>query len=60
MVRILTETVRTNDGKRYIEAVGLSTDTKPTANVITGSTYIAVNTGDVYLYDEDGATWNKL
>lgn len=45
---------------RYIEASGLSTDTKPTSGIITGSTFLEVNTGDVYVYDEVAGMWNKL
>ena len=52
------------DGK-YIscELRGMSTDTKPTEigenKIGNGSTFIEINTGDIYFYDEDSETWNK-
>lgn len=59
MVRITSE--RIFDGsKKYIEAAGLSTDTKP-SGVITGSLFLEVDTGDVYAYDEtDTGEWDKI
>ncbi len=60
MVRIVVDRLFV-PGKRYIEAFGLSTDSKPKANVVTGSKYTEVNTGDVYLFDESGdGTWTKV
>lgn len=44
----------------YIEASGLSTDTKPTDGIATGSLFLEVDTGDVYAYDEDGTEWNQI
>lgn len=60
MIRILKE--NNFDGeKKYIEAAGLSTDTKPTANLITGSLFMEADTGKVYVYDETGAgTWTQI
>ena len=60
MVRILEE--RTFQGKlRYIEASGLSTDSKPTANIVTGSLFLEVDTGDVYAFAEgDSPAWNQI
>jgi hypothetical protein len=48
------------DGKKYIEASGLSTDTKPTSGIITGSLFLEVNTGDVYAFDEEGGNWDQI
>ena len=48
------------DGKNYVELACLSTDTKPTADVCTGSLALEVDTGDVYAYDEHGAEWDKV
>ena len=57
MVRILKQETYQN-GKRYIEAAGLSTDTKPTDGVITGSVFVAVDTGKGYLFAEgDSPEW---
>ena len=58
MVRILTERIIEGD-KKYIEAAGLSTDSKPTANLVTGSVFVEVNTGDGYLFNETAGTWVK-
>ena len=43
-----------------VEYRGLSTDTKPTENVINGSAYIEIDTGKVYLFDATGETWNEI
>jgi hypothetical protein len=60
MVRVIVDQVL-NEGKRYIEAAGLSTDTKPTSNVVTGSLFLEVDTGDVYAFAEgDTPTWNQI
>ena len=40
---------------------GLSTDEKPTgAEVPNGSTFLEMDTGDVYAFDKTGTTWRKL
>ena len=45
----------------YHEFSGLSTDTKPTgADIATGSTFVEVDTGDVYFFDEESNTWLKV
>ena len=44
----------------YVEISCLSTDTKPTANVCTGSLALEVDTGDVYAFDEVGGEWDKV
>ena len=60
MVRIIVDQPLV-DGKRYIEAAGLSTDSKPTANVVTGSLYLEVDTGDVYAFAEgDSPAWTQI
>lgn len=58
MVRITVENNFVND-KRYIEAFGLSTDTKPTEGIITGSVFVEVDTSKAFFFDEDGATWRE-
>lgn len=46
------------DGMLLIaDFAGNSTDTKPTTGIITGSTFVEVDTGKTYLYDEDTGTW---
>lgn len=60
MVRVIVDQVLTG-GKHYIEAAGLHTDSKPTANVVTGSLYLEVDTGDVYAFAEgDSPTWYQI
>ena len=60
MVRITVHQQLT-ENKSYIEAAGLSTDTKPAAGIATGSLFLEVNTGDVYAFDEtDVGEWNKI
>ena len=39
----------------YVEGACLSTDTKPTAGILNGSSLIEMDTGKVYFYDEAGA-----
>ena len=49
------------DGKNYVEIACLSTDSKPTGGMITGSLALEVDTGDVYAYDEtDTGSWGKI
>lgn len=59
MVRIVEEKI-IDGNKRYIEAYGLKTDTKPTERLITGSVFVEVDDGTAYLWDETGAKWNKV
>lgn len=60
MIRIIVD--RTFEGgKNYIEAAGLSTDTKPTGTIITGSLFLEADTGKVYVYDETGdGAWTEI
>ena len=59
MIRKLYEQIHV-DGKNYVELACLSTDSKPTAGVITGSLALEVDTGDVYAFDEVGGEWGKI
>lgn len=59
MLRILEQKI-IEGNKCYIEAACLSTDTKPTAGIVTGSLALEVDTGDVYGFDETGAEWDKV
>ena len=56
MVRITNAGMKIN-GKQYAEFAGLSTDTKPTVGVATGSLFHEVDTTKIYAYDEDGEEW---
>lgn len=60
MIRILAERI-IEGNKKYIEAAGLSTDSKPTANIVTGSLFLEVNTGDIYAFEEGvSPAWDKI
>ena len=59
MVRILVEQTFV-EGKKYIEAYCLSTDTKPVEDLVTGSFCMEVDTGKTYLFNEEatsGSEW---
>ena len=59
MIRITYSKILTQDNKTYIEAAGLSTDTKPLRNIATGSLFFEVDSGDVYAFAEgDSPGWN--
>lgn len=47
-------------GKYYIETAGLSTETKPTEDLVTGSLFFEVDTGKVYAFDEVSGTWYQI
>ena len=60
MVRELVYTKHT-DTLAYVEYAGLSTDSKPTSGIVTGSTFFEVDTGDVYAFAEgDAPAWYKI
>lgn len=59
MLRITDERPYPFADKRYIEAFALSTDTKPTEGILTGSCIICVDTGKAYLFDEASSTWKE-
>lgn len=60
MVRILVQNGFSEDAA-YIEAAGLSTDTKPVEGIVTGSLFLEVDTGDVYAFAEgDSPAWNQI
>jgi len=59
MIRVIKSTTY-EDGKVHLEIACLSTDTKPTEGIATGSIALVVNTGDVYAYDEAGESWTKI
>ena len=43
-----------------VEIACLSSDTKPTTGLVTGSLALEVDTGDVYAFDSVGGTWHKI
>lgn len=59
MVRILDVKFIKTDCN-YQEFAGLSTDDKPVDGLATGSVFLEVDTGDIYLFDEESSEWNKV
>lgn len=62
MLRIVKEKMLPNgsDGLiPFIEGFCLSTDTNRPTSVATGSKLTEVDSGKVYLYDEDGEAWTE-
>lgn len=57
MVRVLYDRHHSLDGKHHKHIVGLSSDSKPTAKLITGSTFDEINTGKVFRFDEVSGQW---
>lgn len=47
-----------NTVTNYVQIAGLSTDTKPTGNIATGSCFIEVDTNLVAFYDETNTEWH--
>ena len=39
---------------------GNSTDTKPTENFANGSSFVEVDTGKLYLFDEEASSWVEV
>lgn len=60
MIRVIENKWQGYGDKHYIEAAGLSTDSKPTDGLVTGSLFLEVDTGTVYAYDEVSGTWNQI
>ena len=46
-----------NEDEKYAEMFGLSSDDKPVDGLITGSKFTEVDTGIVFLFDEESETW---
>ena len=60
MIRTLESRIMA-DGVNYVKLAGLSTESKPTAGICTGSEFLAVDTGDVYAFAEgDSPAWYKI
>jgi len=55
-------TVEVKDGNNIVQVklADLSTDSKPTAGIATGSSFLEVNTGKIFLFDEVGETWTEV
>ncbi len=60
MIRVIENKRHGYGDKHYIEAAGLSTDTKPTGTIVTGSLFMEADTGKVYVYDETSGKWTQI
>ena len=56
MLRVLVEKTY-GIGKKYVEISCISTDVKPTEDILTGSILTETDTGVVYFFDEDSGEW---
>lgn len=56
------ENIRSNPNKNQTVKTfaGLSSDTKPTAKVENGSTFLEMDTGDLYIFDKTNTLWREL
>lgn len=54
--------IEVKDGAAFYaaELYGTSEDTKPTAGYANGSTFLEVDTGKIYLFNEDASEWVEL
>lgn len=63
MIRIGDSKYIFTEGASYVvlaQLYGTSNDTKPTTGYATGSSFVEVDTGKLFLYDEVGATWTEV
>lgn len=44
---------------QMVELFGSSSDTKPTEGICNGSSFLEVDTGDIYLWNESASEWVK-
>ena len=51
--------ITTTNEKTY-EFRGLSTDEKPVEKIGNGSVFIEIDTGKVFIFDEQNKTWREL
>ena len=56
MIRTLERKAFTND-KLFCKFAGNSSDSKPTDGIVTGSSFLEVDTGITFLFDEDVSGW---
>lgn len=46
--------------KRYVEGSCLSTDEKPIENIGNGSTLLEMDTGKIFMFDEENQIWKEF
>lgn len=51
-MRVIVDQLLTTDGKHYKEIAGLSTESKPTTDLVTGSMFLEVDTAKLYFFNE--------
>lgn len=56
MLRVVRSGKTNNADNRYV-IVGNSTDEKPTTDMTHGSLFEEVDTGKLYLFDEENTVW---
>ena len=49
-----------SEGKKYIEAVCISGDAKPTDGIANGSLVLEMDTNKIYAFNEAGSAWIEL
>lgn len=49
-----------SDNKKYVELYGTSSESKPTTGIVMGSVFVEVNTGKVFLFNEDASAWVEV
>lgn len=57
---VTVHTARYMGGKKYIEGECLSTDIKPTDNIMNGSKLNEMDTSSTYAYDEANGIWWEI
>ena len=61
MIRVIDAKTVVSGQEKCYEFAGLHDDTKPVRDdICTGSTFIEVDTGDVYFFDEESSSWLKV
>lgn len=63
MIRVLESKPLSREANgtiHYREFAGLSTDGKPTSGIATGSVFVEVDTGKVYLFSEADSSWTEV
>ena len=60
MITISEIKANTKGGNYIAELRGLSTDTKPTEGINNGCVFIEIDTGKLYMYDEENEQWKEI
>lgn len=56
----INKSAAVGNGVVLVEAVCLSTDSKPTAGIANGSLCLEMDTSDIYAFDGANNTWRKI